>query len=145
MKSFFKTPEKKRTQVLLTGDLIALSTALLITFWIQATLQGGVSNFLAPITRLPLSAMIVAVLNLTAFFAVMTILFGMIYFFPAQIVGLYEPEGLSDWDRTSLKLVASILGGGAVLWGLLHLLEKPLFSPLLWVVHGILLLIMLLI
>lgn len=139
MKSFFKTPEKMRTRILVAGDLIALSTALLITFWIQATVQGGVLNFLAPITRLPPSAMVVAILNLTAFFVVMTFLFGMVYFFPAQVVGLYEPEGFSGRDHTSLKLIVSVLAGGVVLCGLLHLLGKPLFSPQLWVFHGLLL------
>ncbi len=143
MKSFFRTPEKRKVKLFLLVDLACMGVSLLSAFMLQMAMGNGLSRSFEPIFRLPLFAKTVAIFNLALIFLVIVLAFGGLCLLVFYVAGLYEVECIISRKRIAVKLGTAIAVSQFLAFLLSRLLFRQMFLPQIWAFHAVILFLLL--
>ena len=143
MKSFFRTPEKRKVKLFLLVDLACLGVSLLSAFLLQIAMGDGLTHSFEPIARLPLFARVVALVNLAFIFSAVVMVFGGVCLLVFYVAGLYEVECICSRKRIAVKLGTAVAVGTLLSYLLSQLIFGRMFAPEIWAFHGVLLFLLL--
>jgi exopolysaccharide biosynthesis polyprenyl glycosylphosphotransferase len=135
MKSFFRTPDKRKLHRLLLGDLLCISLGLWAAFALQMVFAGRLRLCFEPVSRLPLFPKVIAVINLMFFFSGIAGLFGGLYLLVFYISGLYELEATFNRKRTIFQLGTALVFSELLTFILSRIAFHSLFALNVWLMH----------
>jgi len=143
MRSYLRTPEKRKKYLLALGDGVLITGVLFFIFLIQIGLRGRLGAFFAPIRGLEPFAQVVAFANLLLLFLGFSLFFVLVYLTIFYVFGLYDMEFSFNRKAVLAKVGAGVLIGTIVLLGLLNIVHKRLFFTEVWALFGISLIVVL--
>ena len=108
MKSFFKSPDKKKKYILICGDIFVLCLGLLISFSINFVERGEISTFIAAFPHLTLLSFILALINLSLLFFGVAALLSSTYAVTAYVVGAFDLDIVFNKKQNILNIVISV-------------------------------------
>ena len=132
MKSFFKSPDKKKKYILICGDIFVLCLGLLISFSINFIERGEISTFIAAFPHLTLLSFILALINLSLLFFGVAALLSSTYAVTAYVVGAFDLDIIFNKKQNILNIVISVFVSMLINYVVVHMIFDHFFDKYIW-------------
>ncbi|MCF8069603.1 MAG: sugar transferase [Desulfobacterales bacterium] len=134
MKSFFRTPAKKKKYLLMVGDFIGIAFTFLLCFTVQIALRGKLASVVAPFESLSLLQTMLVCFNLLILFFCLAGLFSVIHITIVYVTGLYSIDARLNIKSVLLHLLGATLTSSFGFYLLYHFAFGGLFTKYVWLI-----------
>jgi exopolysaccharide biosynthesis polyprenyl glycosylphosphotransferase len=133
MRSFFKSPDKKKKYLLILGDIFVVCLGLFISFLINFFKSGGVSTFIETLPRLSLLSFVLALINIFLLFFGVATLISFTYAVTAYVVGAFDINVVFNKKQNILNIIFSVIISMVINYLLINVLSSQFFDRSLWI------------
>ncbi|MCK9296671.1 MAG: sugar transferase [Desulfobulbaceae bacterium] len=132
MKSFFKSPDKKKKYILICGDIFVLCLGLLAGFFINFMKSGGVSTFIEALPNLTLLPIILALVNISLLFLSVASLLSTIYAVTAYVVGAFDIDIVFNKKQNVINIALAVALSMLINFAVINVIFDQFFDKYIW-------------
>ncbi|MEW6521115.1 MAG: sugar transferase [Thermodesulfobacteriota bacterium] len=132
MKSFFKSPDKKKKYILICGDIFVLCLGLFASFSMNFMKSGGASTFITALPQLSLLSFILALVNISLLFLGVAALLSITYAVTAYVIGAFDINIVFNKKQNMLNIVFSVALGMLINFIVINIVFDQFFDRYIW-------------